>query len=222
MLNLIPDDAPEDAPYRLKDEAERARRNCMLFLPHMKPLSDFLRSVSNRQGADYQMPHFDPCDGGIHARALFLLEAPGPKAVGSGFVSRDNPDPTARNLWHLMRDAGIPRSGTLIWNIVPWYVGERGRIRPVNREDIRQAMPYLAELLPLLPCLQLIVLVGRKAQSAGAHLRSTTSFIIMQTYHMSAQVFNISPDKKRETQEAFAAVAKFLRDNKETNPCRNH
>ena len=222
MLNSAPDDALEDAPYRLKGEAEQARRVGMLALPHMKPLTDFLRSVSNRQGAEYQMPHFDPCDGGTSARVLFLLEAPGPKAVGSGFVSRDNPDPTALNLWHLMRDAGIPRLDALIWNIVPWYVGERGRIRPVTPEDIRQALPYVAELLRLLPCLQLIVLVGKKAQSAGTHLRATTFLPVMHTHHMSAQVFNISPDRKRETQEAFAAVAKFLRDNKETNPCRNH
>ena len=222
MLNQAPDNALEDIPDRLKDEAERARRIGMLTLPHMKPLTDFLNSVASRQGADYQMPHFDPCDGGINAKALLLLEAPGPKAVGSGFISRDNPDPTARNLWHLMRDVEIPRSDTLIWNIVPWYVGERGHIRPVTPEDIRQATPFLAELLQLLPCLQLIVLVGKKAQSAGAHLCSLTPVPIKHTHHMSAQVFNISPDKKREVEEAFADIALSLRDNKETKPCPNH
>lgn len=213
MLNPAPDDALEDAPYRLKREAERAHRVGMLTLSHMRPLTDFLKSVADRQGADYQMPYFDPCDGGINARVLFLLEAPGPKAVGSGFVSRDNPDPTAQNLWHLMRDADIPRSETLVWNIVPWYVGENGRIRPVNSQDVQEALPYLRELLGLLPRLQMIVLVGKKAQSAAPYIRSMASLPMTYTYHMSAQVFNVWPEKKRQTQEAFAEVAQFLRDN---------
>ena len=182
----------------------------MLTLPHMKPLTDYLASVRDRQGEDYRTPYFDPCDGGIQARALFLLEAPGPQAVGSEFVSRNNPDPTARNLWYLMRDAGIPRSDTLIWNIVPWYVGEKGRIRPVNAGDVQQSLPYLHELLDLLTRLQMIVLVGKKAQSAAPYIRAMTPLPITQTYHMSAQVFNISPEKKRQTQEAFVSIAQFL------------
>jgi uracil-DNA glycosylase len=203
----------EDAPYLLKEEAERERRVQMLTLPHIQPLADYFASVAERQGEGYQMPYFDPCDGGIHARVLFLLEAPGPKAVGSGFVSRNNPDPTARNLWHLLQDVEIPRYETLIWNIVPWYVGEKGHIRPVNTDDIQQARPYLRELLGLLPRLQLIVLVGKKAQSAALYLDAITTIPLRQTHHMSAQVFNISPEKKRQTQADFVAVAQFLREN---------
>ena len=40
------------------------------------------------------IPHFDPLDGGSNAQVLFLMEAPGPKASASGFVSRNNPDET--------------------------------------------------------------------------------------------------------------------------------
>ena len=168
------------------------------------------------------MPHFDPCDGGINASALFLLEAPGPQAVGSTFISYNNPDPTARNLWHLMHNANISHSDTLIWNIVPWYVGERGHIRPVTRVDVQEALPYLRELLNLLPHLQVIVLVGRKAQSATKAIQTMTPLCIVPTYHPSARVFNLSPDKKRQTQEAFAAVAQILQDNKDPDLCLNH
>jgi len=205
---------PEDAPYQLKSEAEREHRVGMLTLPHMKPLADYILSVRQQRGEEYQIPDFDPCDGGIHARALFLLEAPGPRSR-YGFVSRNNPDPTARNLWHLMRDAGIARSDTLIWNICPWYVGEKGRIRPVNTSDVQEALPYLRELLDLLPHLERMVLVGKKAQSATPYLRAMTSLPIMSTYHMSALVFNRWPNKKKKTQEDFAAIAQFLRENKE-------
>ena len=195
----------DDAPYTLKEQTERQHRLKMLTLPHMKPLADYVISVKSRCGESYQIPHLDPCDGGINARALFLLEAPGPKAVlpsGSGFVSCNNPDPTAKNLCDLMQNANIPRSDTLIWNIVPWYVGVPGRIRPVTKQDIQEALPYLRELLDLLPCLQVIVLVGKKAQSASNAIQSMTALYIIPTCHPSARVFNIWPKKERETQEA--------------------
>ena len=215
MPNPTADNISEDAPYLLKDQAERERRIGMLTRPHMKPLTDYLASVRDRQGEEYRTPYFDPCDGGTQARALFLLEAPGPQAVGSGFVSRNNPDPTAKNLWRLMQDAGIPRQDTLIWNICPWYVGENGHILPVRAKDIQEALPYLRELLDLLPHLQKIVLVGKRAQSAEPFIRSITPLPTKGTYHMSALVFNRWPDKKKKTQEDFAAIAQFLRENKE-------
>ena len=57
---------------------------------------------------------FDPRDGGIRAQALFLFEKPGPKANASGFISRDNDDPTAENIFRFMNQAGIPRKKTCL------------------------------------------------------------------------------------------------------------
>lgn len=78
------------------------------------------------------MPDFDPCDGGIDARILCLLEAPGTQAVRTTFISQDNPDPTARNMRSILAEAGVPRRWIIIWNIVPWYVGTMQKIRPVT------------------------------------------------------------------------------------------
>ncbi len=203
-----------DAPYLLGDGQEQRQRLEMLNLPHVKPLTDYVASLRTTAGEQYCVPNFDPCDGGTQAHVLFLLEAPGPQAVSSGFVSSNDPDPTARNLWHLIHNAGIPRSETLIWNIVPWYVGTGQRIRPVNAADISQALPHLKTLLGLLPNLQLIVLVGRKALSAEPQIRRMTALPIQHTYHMSGQVFNISPEKKRLTEEAFRRIAEFLNESK--------
>ena len=209
----------EDAPYTLSITEEQQQRREMLTLPHMKPLTDYLASLRDALGDQYHIPNFDPCDGGIHARALFLLEAPGPKAKASGFVSSNNPDPTAKILWNLIHNAGIARADTLIWNIVPWYVGTCQHILPVNSADIRQALPYLRELLALLPHLEMIVLVGKRAQSAEPQIRLLTSLsiskvFIKHTYHMSALVFNRWPKKKKQTEEAFHAIAEFLHGNK--------
>ena len=204
----------EDAPYTL-DTDEAKRRLALLSSPHMKPFKDYLAAVRAAAvqiaaGTEQHVPDFDPCDGGIQARVLFLLEAPGPKAKSSGFVSSNNPDPTAKNLWNLIHTAGIARTDTLIWNIVPWYVGTRKHILPVSRADIRQALPYLKDLLALLPRLELIVLVGRKAQLAKPQIRLLTPIEIKHTYHMSGQVFNRWPEKKKLTEEDFRGIAAFL------------
>ena len=204
----------EDAPYTLNTAKEQQRRHELLSSPHMKPLTDYLASLRTALGDRYHIPDFDPCAGGIQARILFLLEAPGPRAKESGFVSSNNPDPTARNLWHLIHDAGIDRADTLIWNIVPWYVGTGKHILPVNSTDIRQALPYLQELLSLLPRLEMIVLVGKKAQRAKPQILLLTSIEIRHTDHMSATVFNVWPDKKKQTEAAFLAVGEFLHENK--------
>lgn len=203
-------DAAEQ-PYALASPDERARRAALLDAPHVKPLTDYLKQIREEQGDGYDMPAFDPCDGGIHARVLMLLEAPGPRAVGSAFISRNNPDPTARNLCELLAKSGIPRQDTVIWNIVPWYVGDgQGRIRAVTRRDIGEALPYLDDLIALLPQLQVIVLVGQKAQSAAAEIRSRTNLPFVNMPHPSARVFNVWPDKRVEAQDALAQVVRML------------
>ncbi len=200
----------EDAPELLKNPTEREARLGMLGNPHIKPLTDYVTALRASLSEQYHIPNFGPCDGGIQARVLFLLEAPGPKAIASGFVSSNNPDPTANNLWNLIHNAGIARADTLIWNIVPWYVGENGHIKPAPREDIQQALSSLKNLLFLLPSLQLIVLVGGKARSAKAQIQLLTTLSIKHTYHMSARVFNTSLERKKQTEEDFRSIAAFL------------
>src|SRR5262245_33198532 len=55
--------------------------------PHVRPLMELVRYLRSR-GLD--VPNVDPNDGGVNAQVLILLETPGPKAVASRFVSRDN------------------------------------------------------------------------------------------------------------------------------------
>lgn len=109
---------PEDAPYALKMSDEKQRRLAMSGHPHIAPLTAYLAAIK-AEHSDKELPSFDPCDGGINAKALFLLEAPGPKAVDSAFISRNNPDPTAQNMCGLLAEANISRRDTLLWNIVP-------------------------------------------------------------------------------------------------------
>jgi uracil-DNA glycosylase len=205
----------ESSSYALAKVEERQRRLKLLEQPHIKPLIEYLQIIQIEMGAEYAMPYFDPCDGGIEANVLFLLEAPGPKAVGSGFISRNNPDQTAKNMNELLQEAQIPRRNTLLWNIVPWYVGDQGRIRPVNKQDIRQALPFLQRLLQLLPHLEAVVLVGRKAQNALVEIQKLAPDIsIYQCYHPSPRVFNVWPEKRNAVLHIFEQIASKLQENK--------
>lgn len=205
----------ENASYALASLEERQRRLKLLEQPHIKPLMEYLQAIQAEMGPDYAMPYFDPCDGGVEAKVLFLLEAPGPKAVGSSFISRNNPDQTAKNMNELLQEAKIPRKSTLLWNIVPWYVGEQGRIRPVNKQDMRQALPFLQKLLQLLPHIEAVVLVGRKAQDGLLNVQKLApSVSLYQCYHPSPRVFNVWPEKRTMVLHVFEQVASKLQENK--------
>ena len=103
----------------------------------MASLSVFVESI--RADGHAGVPYFDPLDGGIDAECLFILEGPGPKAVATRFVSRNNPDETAKNWHNLNEEARIDRRRTAIWNIVPWYLGDGLKIRAAVAADVRQA-----------------------------------------------------------------------------------
>ena len=80
----------------MRDEAERSRWRLLLNDPHIAPLTAYAVGLWH---PGVEVPDFDPFDGGVDARALFLLEKPGPltaasrpdvRRTGSGFISRDN------------------------------------------------------------------------------------------------------------------------------------
>lgn len=154
------------------------------------------------------MPWFDPHEAGVEARILLLLEAPGRRAVGSGFVSPDNDDQTAQNMWTLLREAGIDRRREVVtWNIVPWYIGDGQRIRPATRADLDQARPALRELLSLLPDLRVVVLLGRKA--ARGWTRAGLDLDSVEAPHPSPLALNTRP-AARDAVRAALVRARLL------------
>lgn len=186
-----------DAPKTLASEAERTQRATLLTQPHVQPLARLVQKMRDARGEGFAIPDFDPLDGGVGARLLFLLEAPGPKAVQSGFVSRNNPDETARNFFLLNAEAGIDRRLTAIWNAVPWYIGSGTRIRPADRSDVRSADTWLAELLVTLKVLRIVVLVGRKARHAETVVRVSRPDVLIETMpHPSPMYVNRSPGNR--------------------------
>jgi len=180
-----------EEPKSLKNPKERAARLARVDNPHVRPLNQLVRRIRREAGLGSAVPFFDPDDGGIEARCLFLLEAPGPRAVASRFVSRNNPDETAKNFLLLNREAGLDRKLTVSWNIVPWYIGTRAKIRPARSGDIARGLEYLEPLIASLPKLRVVLLVGRKAQRAETSVRDLIPAAdVVHMLHPSPLVLN--------------------------------
>ncbi len=191
-------------------QAAREQRNCLLIEPHMVPLVQFTNRL--RATGHGIVPNFDPLDGGILAQALFLFEKPGPMTddtrsgrSGSGFISRDNDDPSAKAITAFMLQAAIPREMTILWNIVPWWNGTR-RIASVEH---RAGIAALLDLVTLLSKLKVIILVGsraHRAEQAIAHL----GLPIFKTAHPSPIVRASRPQLWATIPDQWAAAMPLL------------
>jgi hypothetical protein len=166
-------------------EAMADPRESRLLEPHVRPLTELILSWRAR-GLD--VPNIDPDDGGVLARALFLLESPGPRAVGTGFISRDNPDPSARNMTAALAGAGFDRVDTVLWNVVPYCVSSVEANRNASREQIRAAAPLTQQFVDLLPALKVVVFCGRRAQIAEQFLSIRVP--TLRTFHPGAMAYN--------------------------------
>lgn len=158
-------------PRALRDRHAVEQRIIFLQQPHIAPLTAFVDNL--RRFSSCEVPYIDPLDGGINARMLFLFEKPGPMStrgrLGSGFISRDNDDPTAQATFTFMQHANIPRETSLLWNAVPGWNGTRR----VTSLELAEGIVSLGPMLSLLHSLEVIVLVGNKAQRAASFLAST-------------------------------------------------
>ena len=120
------------------------------------------------------IPWFDPEGGGAKARLLFLMQDPSRTAAGTGFISPDNDDISARNATRACHAADLSSDLRVHWNIYPWWVNAPGKggalpdpTRPAqtHAEAMVLAAPLLEILLhDLLPEVEVVVLLGKHAQ----------------------------------------------------------
>ena len=178
----------KDGPRSLSSEQAIEQRIGMLALPHIKPLTNYVDTLRAEGFGD--VPYFDPMDGGVNATSLFLLEKPGPMASSSGFISRNNNDPTANNIFNFMEQAKIGRETTCLWNTVPGWNGSR----KITSAELKAGAACLQRLFPLLQKLRVVVLIGKKAQRMEP-LIADRRIEILTSYHPSPITYATAPDK---------------------------
>lgn len=178
-----------------KDKDAIDAKMAMLGLPHIMPLTELARRIRKKHP---HTPFFDPKNGGVDAHILFLLEAPGPQAIN--FVSQENNDPTAENLYHLINKAGLSRNDIVLWNIVPFYIGAENltKIQAANKTHLEAGKPWLIKLLGLLPKLKVVVLLGRKAQRACKLIQTLRpDLCVLKGWHPSCRAIGKNQSNKR-------------------------
>ena len=129
-------------------------------MKHMDKLNKFAEEL-RQEFSGWTVPDFDPKDGGVNAKILFLLEKPGPETENSGLISQDNDDETARATKEFLNDAGIDRKEIILWNAFPAWTGQ---IEISKEEREKTSSSTVFKLLELLPKVKAIVLVGKEAQ----------------------------------------------------------
>jgi hypothetical protein len=191
-----------DCARSLRSPEAVALRKGMLREPHIAPLTDFVTKLRGTH-PDWEFPDFDPLDGGSNADILFLFEKPGPMTsaggTGSGFISRNNDDPTAEATFGFMKEAGLSRKRTVTWNVIPGWNGTRR----VTTTELREGIDALKGLIPLLPELRTIILVGQKAQRARS-LVEPLGLRIFVSAHPSPLVRASQPDVWRAIPSIWA------------------
>ncbi|WP_186083159.1 uracil-DNA glycosylase [Burkholderia gladioli] len=187
----------DDAPRTLRDPAAIAHRRALLTELHIAPLARYVQGL-REQYPTYEFQDFDPLDGGVNADLLFLLEKPGPmtspngKKQGSGFISRNNDDPSAEAVFRFMQEAGIPRKRTVLWNVIPWW----DKSIKFTAAEVRRGIEELRHLLPLLPNVRTVVLVGGQARRAHRLLQTLRPDLrICTSAHPGRQVYRFNPDQ---------------------------
>lgn len=191
----------------------RAARHELASRAEYEALSEWTRDLALRRGV--VVPAFDPAEAGTSAQVLVLHEAPGPMTnatgprAGSGFISVDNDDQTAENMWRLRAEVGLSEQVTLHWNIVPWYLGAAS-VKP-NAQELRQGALELRRLLPLLPRLRIVVASGRHAQEGWR--KDVSPFVsdirVIDTWHPSPLAMN-QPGKRDEFRRALERAVRAI------------
>jgi uracil-DNA glycosylase len=202
-------DSTAPGTLRNADEIDR-RRELWDDDPTLATLRDYVASIE-RTG--HRVPLIDPADAAADARVLLVLEAPGTMAdavKGSGFISVDNTDQTARNCWQARKDAGLVE-GVLHWNIVPWYLGVATK-KPTGLQLADGAI-RLRYLIDLLPNLETVVLCGEYAKEGYrtymSRLFHGNAPDVIETWHPSPSSLNFG-NKRVEFTAALARAAARL------------
>lgn len=194
-------------PDILKAKQDRIRE------PHVKTLNDLADKIAAAEGFDPgDVPYVDPDLGGLNARALVMLDNPGPKAkagVGSGLLSLDNDDPTARCLREAYERHHIAWTDIGAWNAVPFPTAKRGS----SATERQAGALWLRDFVQLCPSLEFVLPLGAAARDgwkrAGLPAPVAVPGITWDVPHCSRLGLN-QPGARERFEKAIECLANTL------------
>ncbi len=171
--------------------------------PHVAPLNELADRVADAEGRRRgEVPYVDPDTGGINARMLVLLDNPSTKAEstsGSGLLSLDNNDRTARNCREAYARHGVDWGDVVHWNVVPFPVAGVKNGGSTTTERARAA-GWTREVVNLLPKLEIVLLLGGSARDGWRRASITRAGIYVpagKIPHCSMRGLNTAGGRER-------------------------
>ncbi|MFL1598505.1 uracil-DNA glycosylase [Gordonia amicalis] len=201
---------------RNADPAVVRDKHARIWEPHVAPLNELANRIADAEGLPHgYVPYVDPDAGGVRARMLVLLDNPSTKAeagTGSGLLSLDNNDRTARNCREAYARHNVEWADVVHWNVVPFPVaGEKnGGSTPSERA---RAVRWTREVVDLLPHLEIVLLLGAAARDGWkrAGIRRAGVYVPEgKIPHCSMRGLNTAGGRER-FEGAIGDVAKRLR-----------
>ncbi|GLB64901.1 hypothetical protein NCCP2495_27810 [Dietzia sp. NCCP-2495] len=154
-------------PGRNADPAIVAVKRAHVRDLHVAPINAIADAVADAEGiARGLVPYVDPQLGGVEAEVLALLDNPSTKAeagTGSGLLSLENDDGSARRCAGIYNDFGLTPQQVVHWNVAPAPISGTKNGRSSAAERARGAR-WLSELRALLPNLKVVLLMGAMAR----------------------------------------------------------
>lgn len=139
---------------------------------------------------------------------LVLMESPSRRGIEQGFASADNPTPTGKRMREEMAAAGLRREDRVVWNVVPWYLGEGTRVRNPTLREVREGASYLPGLLALLPGLRVVLTLGVAAREGWRSIGSELPHVAAP--HPSNTNLCARPWLLEEFRSALREVVRFF------------
>lgn len=201
---------------RNADPAVVAEKISRIRDPHVAPLNALADRIADTEHLPHgHVPYVDPDQGGVGARMLVLLDNPSTKAeagTGSGLLSLDNNDRTARNCREAYARHNVDWNDVVHWNVVPFPVAGEKNGGSTSAERARAAR-WTREVVALLPNLEIVLLLGGSARDGwkrAAINRTDLSVPAGNIPHCSARGLNTAGGRKR-FEEAIKLVGAQLR-----------
>lgn len=183
---------------------------------HVAPLNRLADNIADSLGLPRgHVPYVDPDQGGVNARLLVLLDNPSTKAeagTGSGLLSLDNNDRTARNCREAYARHKVSWSDVVHWNVVPFPVAgaKNGGSTPAERA---QAAQWTEQFVDLCPRVEFVLLLGVAARDGLDRATIDRDFLVLpgKTPHCSDRGLNSAGGRER-FESAVAQASTLLND----------